>query len=144
MPGGGTRELHDLTESSIGDCMTDESGAFSVPDRSPAPPLIAFYPSVASSFAPMAFPPTDRYVLAPAAYVELELPSSLEGVYLLIGDKKALLVKTDPPLSLRPLPLLLPAGRSSLYAKLRDWRWGASEIDLKAGETTRLELDWRR
>ncbi len=142
MPGGGTRELYDLTESSIGDGVTDEKGAFSVPDRAPAPPLIAFYPSVGLS--PMAFEPRERYALEPAAYVELELPSSPEGIYLLVGDRRALLVKTDPPLSLRPLPLLLPAGRSSLYAKLRDWRWGASEIDLKPGETTRLELEWQR
>ena len=42
------------------------------------------------------------------------------------------------------LPLLLPAGPSSLFAKLRDGRWGAKEIDLKPGGTVRLELDWRR
>jgi hypothetical protein len=92
----------------------------------------------------MAFEPQERYVLAPASFVELEIPVSPEGVYLLLGDGTALLVKTDPPLSLRPLPLLLPAGRSSLYAKLRDWRWGAKELDLKPGETIRLELPWQR
>jgi hypothetical protein len=143
MPGGGARELCDLTESSYGDGVTDGKGAFSVPDRSPKPPLIAFYPAVATGLAPMAFEPTDRFTLARAAYVELELPSSPEGVYLLVGGK-ALLVKADTPLSLRPLPLLLPAGPSSLFAKLRDGRWGAKEIDLKPGSTTRLKLDWRR
>jgi hypothetical protein len=92
----------------------------------------------------MAFEPADRYVLTQASYVELEVPTSPEGVFLLVGDRRALLVKTDPPLSLRPLPLLLPAGPLSLYVKLRDWRWGAAEIDLVAGETTRLELEWQR
>jgi hypothetical protein len=144
MPGGGERELYDLTESSLGDGVTDEGGRFSVPDRSPGPPLIALYPGVASTLAPMAFEPGDRLVLRKAAYVELELPSSPEGVYLLLGDGAALLVKTDPPLRLRPLPLLLPAGRSSLYAKLVDWRWGAKEVDLVGGETVRLELSWQR
>jgi hypothetical protein len=144
MPGGGTRELYDLTESSIGDGVTDEKGAYSVPDRAPQPPLIAFYPSIASGLAAMAFEPKDRHELAVASYVELEVPTSPEGVYVLLGEKRAILVKTDPPLSLRPLPLVLPAGRSSLYAKLRDWRWGAKEIDLKPGETTRLELEWQR
>lgn len=144
MPGGGTRELYDLTESSVGDALTDENGRFTVPDRSPGPPLVAFYPPVALALCPMAFEPSEQYSLARASYVELELPSSPEGVYLMVGASKALLVKTDPPLSLRPLPLLLPAGRSSLYAKLRDWRWAAREIDLRAGETIRLELDWRR
>lgn len=143
MPGGGARELCDLTESSYGDGVTDEKGAFSVPDRSPKPPLVAFYPAAATGLAPMAFEPGDRFTLAPASYVELELPSSPDGVYLLLGAK-ALLVKADTPLSLRPLPLLLPAGPSSLYAKLRDGRWAAREIDLKPGGTTRLELDWRR
>jgi len=143
-PGGGSRELYDLTESSIGDGVSDERGAFTVPDRAPAPPLIAFYPSVESSLSPMAFEAGDRYALAQASYVELEVPTSPEGVYLLIGDRRALLVKTDPPLSLRPLPLVLPAGRSSLYVKLRDWRWGAKEIDLRPGETARLELEWQR
>jgi hypothetical protein len=144
LPGGGTRELYDLTESSVGDGTTNARGEFSVPDRSPAPPLIAFYPPATSSLSPMAFEPSDRYVLEPAAYVELEVPGPPTGVYLLVGRRRALLVKTDPPLSLRPLPLLLPAGRSSLYVKLRDGRWGAQEIDLRAGETTRLELPWRR
>jgi len=144
MPGGGTREAYDLTESSFGDAVTDEKGRFSVPDPSPAPPLVAFYPPVASGLSPMAFEPDDRYTLMPSSYVELDLPSSPEGVFVLIGGSKALLVKTDPPLSLRPLPLLLPAGRWSLYAKLRDWRWGAKEIELKSGETVRLELDWRK
>jgi len=144
MPGGGSRELYDLTESSIGDCVSDERGAFTVPDRAPAPPLLAFYPSVESGLSPMAFEPADRYVLTQASYVELEVPTSPEGVFVLVGDRRALLVKTDPPLSLRPLPLVLPAGPLSLYVKLRDWRWGAEEIDLVAGETTRLELEWQR
>lgn len=144
MPGGGMRELYDLTESSLGDVVTDEKGRFSTPDRSPGPPLIALYPGVASMLSPMAFEPAERLVLRKAAYVELELPSSPEGVYLLLGDGAAVLVKTDPPLRLRPLPLLLPAGRSSLYAKLVDWRWGAKDLDLVGGETVRVELDWRK
>ncbi|HEX5136126.1 MAG TPA: carboxypeptidase-like regulatory domain-containing protein [Planctomycetota bacterium] len=144
MPGGGTRQLYDLTESSLGDGVTDEQGRFSVPDRSPGPSLVAVYPGVRSLLAPMAFEPGDRLVLRKAAYVELELPSSPDGVYVLLGEGAAVLVKTDPPLRLRPLPLLLPAGRSSLYAKLLDWRWGAKELDLVAGETIRVELSWQR
>ena len=85
----------------------------------------------------------DRYK-DESSYVELELPSSPEGVYVLLGEGDALLVKTDPPLRLRPLPLLLPAGRSSLYVKLADWRWGAKELDLVGGETVRVQLDWRK
>jgi hypothetical protein len=144
MPGGGTRLLYDLTESSLGDGVTDGHGRFSVPDRSPGPPLIAVYPGVQSALAPMAFEPAERLVLRRAAYVELELPSSPQGVYALLGDGDAVLVKTDPALRLRPLPLLLPAGRSSLFVKLIDWRWGARELDLVAGETVRVELDWRK
>jgi protocatechuate 3,4-dioxygenase beta subunit len=144
LPGGGSRQLYDLTEGAPGDAITDDEGHFAVPDRSPGPPLIGLFPRVASTLAPMAFEPGESYVLEPAAFVELELPSSPEGVYVLLGAGKAVLVKNDTPLSLRPLPLLLPAGASSLYVKLRDWRWGAKEVDLKAGETVRLELDWKR
>jgi hypothetical protein len=144
MPGGGERELYDLAESSVGDGLTDEAGAFSVRDRSPGPPLVGLYPPGASGLAAMAFPPAEEHALARASYVELDLPGSAAGVYLLLGRDKAVLVKTDPPMSLRPLPLILPAGRRSLFVRLRDRRWGAREIDLAPGETVRLELEWQR
>jgi len=144
LPGGGERELYDLTESGLGDGVTDEEGAFDVRDEAPESPLVAFYPGTASRLAPMAFEPADRFVLQPVAYVELELPGSAEGVYLLIGRSKALLVKTDPPMSLRPLPLLRPAGRQSLFIRMRDRRWAAPIVDLKPGETIRLAPEWQR
>jgi hypothetical protein len=140
----GEREAYDLTESGIGDGVTDERGAFEVPDRTPGAPLVALYPPTATGLAPMAFEPSERCVLGAAAYVELELPGSAEGVYLLVGSDKALLVKTDPPVSLRPLPLLLPAGRQSLYVRLRNGQWGAEILDLAPGVTHRLAMDWQR
>jgi protocatechuate 3,4-dioxygenase beta subunit len=141
MPGGGERDLYDLTESSLGDALTGADGAFDVRDPSPRAPLIAVYPK--GNLAAAAFPPAPVHGLTGEAYVELEVPGSVRGVYLLLRAA-AVLIKTDPPMSLRPLPVVLPAGRSSLYVRLRDGRWAAPILDLKPGQTIRWRPEFQR
>jgi hypothetical protein len=141
MPGGGERDLYDLTESSLGDALTGADGAFDVRDPSPRAPLIAVYPK--GDLAAAAFPPAPVHSLTEAAYVELNVPGSVRGVYLLLRAA-AVLVKTDPPMSLRPLPVVLPAGRSSLYVVLHDGRWAAPILDLEPGQTVRLQPEFQR
>jgi len=71
------------------------------------------------------------------------VPGSVRGVYLLLRAA-AVLVKTDPPMSLRPLPVVLPAGRNNLYVRLRDGRWAAPILDLKPGQTIRWRPEFQR
>ena len=68
---------------------------------------------------------------------------SIAGVYQLLPGGRAVLVAVDPPMSLRPLPLELPAGRVSLFVRLRNRRWAARELDLRHGEKVRLSPKWR-
>jgi hypothetical protein len=141
MPGGGERDLYDLTESSLGDALTSADGIFDVRDPSPRAPLIAVYPK--GALAAAAFAPALILDLKREAYVELDVPGSVRGVYLLLRAA-AVLIKTDPPMSLRPLPVVLPAGRSSLYIRLRDGRWAAPILDLQPGQTIPLSPEFRR
>ncbi|MHC4972808.1 MAG: hypothetical protein ACYTG3_10800 [Planctomycetota bacterium] len=141
MPGGGERDLYDLTESSLGDALTGGDGAFDVRDPSPRAPLIAVYPK--GELAAAAFAPAPVHHLTGEAYVELDVPGSVRGVYLLLRAA-AVLIKTDPPMSLRPLPVVLPAGRSSLFIRLRDGRWAAPILDLEPGQTVRRRPEFQR
>lgn len=141
LPGGGERDLYDLTESSWGDALTGADGAFDVRDPSPRAPLVAVYPR--GGLAAAAFAPAPVHRLAGEAYVELEVPGSVRGVYRLLRSA-AVLVKTDPPMSLRPLPVVLPAGRSSLFIRLRDGRWAAPVLDLAPGQTVALRPEFQR
>jgi hypothetical protein len=141
MPGGGERDLYDLTESSLGDGLTGADGAFDVRDPAPRTPLIAVYPK--GDLAAAAFAPAAVHELTGQAYVELDVPGSVRGVYLLLRAA-AVLVKTDPPMSLRPLPVVLPAGRNNLYVRLRDGRWAAPILDLKPGQTIRWRPEFQR
>jgi hypothetical protein len=141
MPGGGERDLYDLTESSLGDALTGADGTFDVRDPSPRVPLVAVYPK--GDLAAAAFSPAPVHRLAGEAYVELDVPGSVRGVYLLLRAA-AVLIKTDPPMSLRPLPVVLPAGRSSLFIRLRDGRWAAPILDLEPGQTVRRRPEFQR
>jgi hypothetical protein len=145
LPGGGEREVYDLQESSLGDAVTGPDGRFAVRDPSPRTPLLGVHPPPATGLCEAAFLPGDGELrLARTVQVELEVPSSLEGVYLL-DRAAAILVKTDPPLGLRPLPLTLPAGRSRLYVRLRDGRWAAPSVeDLRPGRAVRLDPEYQR
>ncbi|MHC4550565.1 MAG: carboxypeptidase regulatory-like domain-containing protein [Planctomycetota bacterium] len=143
MPGGGERDLYDLAESSVGDAVTGPDGTFEVRNAAPRLPLVAVYPKADAGYAAMAFEPAAELALHEPAYVELEVPGSVQGVYLLLGSVKAVLIKTDPPMSLRPLPLVVPAGKRSLFIRLRDGRWAAPVLTLKPGAKIRLTPEFR-
>ena len=73
-----------------------------------------------------------------AAFLELDVSGSVEGVYLLLRDlRRAVLIKRDSAIGLRPLPVKVPAGKRSLFIRMRDGRWAAGSLDLKAGVTSR-------
>jgi len=144
MPGGGERDVYDLTESTLGDAVTGPHGRFRVRDATPRDPVLALYPPPETGLCDAAFRPGDDLTLSRTSRVELHVPGSLRGVYHLIAPSAAVLIKNDPPLSLRPLPLVVPAGRRSLYIHLRDGRWAAPIAELEPGRTARLAPDYRR
>jgi len=144
LPGGGERELYDLTASATGDAITRADGTFRVPDPAPRHPLLALYPGASSEHAALPVEPAPVLTLRGTAWLSLDVPGRVEGVYLLLPPAKAVLVRTDPPMSLRPLPVVLPAGPSSLFVRLRDGRWAAADIDLAPGEDLTLTLTFER
>jgi hypothetical protein len=146
-PSGVELDLYDLAAQADGDVATDAEGRFDVPDPAPRAPLIALYPTDRPDLAPAAFlppPDGDDLVLEGAAYVEMDVPGSVAGVYQTLPGGKAVLVKTDPPMGLRPLPIILNAGRVNLFVRLRSGRWAAPSVALERGKTLELKPTFQR
>jgi hypothetical protein len=147
IPSGAELELYDLTARSDGDGATDLEGRFEVPDASPRAPLLGLFPTgrpeLCSTAASLPSPGEDLR-LNGAAYLELDVPGSVEGVYQILPGGRAVLIRTDPPMGLRPLPVVVPAGKVSLFIRLRDRRWAAPALDLKRGELRPLSPDFRK
>lgn len=145
MPGGGERDLYELSGRDSGDAASDEQGRFQVPDATPRAPLIGCYPTARPDLAPTALPVGSELRLTGRAHVELEVPgrASVRGVYQLLDDQSALLVAVDPPMGLRPLPIELPAGEVRLFVRLSNRKWAAADLELERGEKRRLSLRWQ-
>jgi hypothetical protein len=145
LPGGGARDLYDLTGQEEADATSDEKGRFVVRDRAPRLPLVVFeHPDYATTVADPEQGELDVR-MGRAAQLSMSLPSGspVEGVYLLLSRTRAVRVHTLGGLSLNPLPLTLPAGRAELFVRLRNRRWAAPIIELRPGEqrlsVTKLE-----
>jgi hypothetical protein len=144
LPGGGERDLYDLTEDDNGDAATDEQGRFEIPDPSSRAPLIACYPAGRPDIAPAVFEPADTLTLTGNAFVELDVRASIQGVYQLLPEGRAVLIAIDPPIALRPLPLELPAGDVRLFIRLRNHHWAAVDLTgLKRGESVRITPEFQ-
>lgn len=146
-PNGGERLLYDLATPDGGAVQTAPDGSFVVTDAASRGPLLAVRAGGQPGIADAVFDVPeggDPLVLPGVARIELAVGSgAVEGVYLLLPDeRRAVLFQRDPPMGLRPLPLALPAGRHSLYVRMRDGRWAAPIVLLKAGRTYRVELDF--
>jgi len=151
LPGGLEFDLYDLTSGKeSGEAATNSEGRFAVPDASARAPLIACFPVGRDDLADSVLFPDqlraggDRRI-PEVAYLEIELPRSVRGVYQLWHDQgRAVLLAIDPPMALRPLPVKVAAGRLDLFVRLLDQRWGAVELHLKPGETRRVSLSWNQ
>jgi hypothetical protein len=146
-PNGGERLLYDLATPDAGAVQTAPDGSFVVTDAASRGPLLAVRAGGQPGIADAVFDVPDGddpLVLPGVAHVELMVGSgAVEGIYLLLPDaRRAVLFKRDPPMGLRPLPLALPAGRHSLYVRMRDGRWAAPILLLEAGRTHRVELEF--
>jgi len=144
MPGGGERDVYDLTAFNDGDGATDEHGRFDVADRAAASPLLALYPAGRYDLTEIALPLGDELVLPGLARIELDVPSSVSGVYQLLPEGRAVLIATDPPMGLRPMPVTIPAGRVELFVRLRNGRWAAPIVELERGATSRVSPEYRK
>ena len=151
LPGGVEFDLYDLTSGQeSGAAASGSDGRFTVPDASARAPLLACFPVGRDDLARSIIPP-DRLRagasqrLPGVAYLEIELPRSVRGVYQLYREEgRAILLAIDPPMALRPLPVKVAAGRVDLFVRLLDQRWGADELHLRPGETRRVSLSWSR
>lgn len=142
MPGGGERDVYDMVRRSTGTAATGPDGRFSVPDDSPRAPLLACHPTARPDLVPTPLLVDGDHRLTGVAYVELDAPGSIAGVYQLMPGGRAVLIAVDPAMSLRPLPLALPAGEVSLFVRLLDHRWAAEELKLRRGERVHLSPKW--
>lgn len=125
---------------------TDPDGRFEVPDAAARAPLLVVKPSGHPDLAAMAFEPAEgegEYALARASYLELDVPSSVSGVFLVLPKGRAVRIKDDPAVSMRPLPVVVPAGRRDLLVLLRSGKWSAPIVDLPPGQTRPLSPDFR-
>jgi protocatechuate 3,4-dioxygenase beta subunit len=126
---------------------TDADGRFEVRDGASRAPLIVVKPSGRADLAAMAFEPVEgdgEYRLPAAAWLALDVPSSVAGVFLVLPQGRAVRIKDDPALSMRPLPVVLPAGRSDLLVLLRSGMWAAPTVDLLPGTTHPLAPPFHR
>ena len=138
LPRGGERVLYDLASASLPTASTDANGRFAVPDPAHREGLIAVLADGRSDIAPTVFAPASALNLRAGARVEVDVSGAVAGVYwLLPGGRRAVLVQTDPPLGVRPLPVALPAGEHMLYLKMRNGKWATQTVRCTPGATTR-------
>jgi len=138
LPGGGARDLYDITGGEEWDAVSGKGGAFVVRDAtSRLPLLVCEHPDYATTvveFDASAGPL--RVAMRARADVVVSIPSRspVDGVYVLISKTRALRVHVTGGLALNPLPLTLPVGRAELFIRLRNRRWAAPVLDLTEGE----------
>jgi len=144
LPGGGARDLYDLTDEQEGDAVTDEQGLFEVQDRAPRLPLLVADARGRRDLAFFAAPAEGAMTVTMprAAHVALEVAGSVEGVYLLLEGTRALRVHSPGPLRLNPIPLTLPAGKVEIFVRYQSGRWAAGAFELHPGDQ-RIEMPAR-
>ena len=72
--------------------------------------------------------------------VQIFVNGRVRGVYLLLpGGRHAVLLRGDPPMSIRPLPVHLPAGRHTLHVQTNDGREITKSVVCRADDI----VDWR-
>ncbi len=146
---GADREMdhYDLTTEVGEEASSLENGSFEVEDSTPRAPLLGVIPGERSDLCAMPFLPGAAhalYEMPPVAYLQLVLPGSATGVFLVLPGGKAVKVQNDPPIAVRPLPVLVPSGKIDLLVVLRDGRWAAETLHLAPGEHRELEFTYRR
>jgi len=137
LPGGGARDLYDVTGGEEWDAISGADGTFVVRDATARLPLLVCqHPDHAITVADVVDGEPMRVTMSPKADLALQLPSGspVDGVYLLLAGTRAIRVHALAGMSLNPLPLTLPAGRAELFIRLRSGRWAAPILELKEGE----------
>ncbi|MGQ0613916.1 MAG: hypothetical protein ACT4PV_09290 [Planctomycetaceae bacterium] len=145
VPGRGELDLYDPADGGI-EVATAQDGSFELLDESPAAPVWWVHPQGGADLPPAAFLPPDvggTITVPPLARVGLHLPGSVMGVFLLLPGGKAVLLQRDASMSIRPLPVVVPAQPLRLYIRLRNGRSATLDLDLKPGESRELEPVFR-
>ncbi len=146
---GADREMdaYDLTTEVGEEGVSRANGSFEVEDSTPRAPLLGVIPGERPDLGPTPFliiPGQSAFEMPPVAYLQLVLPGSATGVFLVLPGGRAVRVQNDPPIAVRPLPVLVPSGMIDLLVLLRDGRWAAQTLSLAAGEHREIELTFRR
>ncbi|MCZ6572078.1 MAG: hypothetical protein ACE10D_01780 [Planctomycetota bacterium] len=137
MPNGQQWDMYNPEDGAPVQAVTDKTGEFAVLDETDGKALLVVDAPEGDEFGPAAVVPAGREIrLAPAAGLVLQgVRGRVTGVFWLLPGKRALLLYRDRGMTFRPVSLLLPAGRQSLYVRMRDGRTAVFEVDLVAGET---------
>ncbi len=153
-PGGGQRLVYELARMGKAHVRTGPDGALLVRDESPArvAPLLVIDAGRPGDYAPgfsvlsaTEEPRRVPFDLPRIAYVEVDVSGRIDGVYVMLpGGRGAVLVTVDRAVTLRPMPVRLPAGGHSLYLRMADGRWDALHVELAAGQTQRWTPRLRR
>lgn len=122
--------------------MSDAQGRFEVRDATHRLPLLVCqHPDFAITVAEVGDLPL-TVAMNRKAELAVVLPSGspVDGVYVLLSSTRAIRVHALGGLSMNPLPLTLPVGRTELFVRLRNQRWAAPILDLAPGDQ-RVSID---
>jgi len=141
LPGGGERDVYDLTDEREGDAISDARGRFSVRDAAPRMPMLVASARGNRRYAVAAVRPGGEPVIRMprAANVALPVRGRVEGIYLLLPGTAAVRVFSPGPLRMNPVPLTLPAGRVEILIDYRYRDDEAAAFDLEPGDQ-RIEM----
>jgi len=143
LPGGGARDLYDVTGGEEWDATSGTDGAFVVRDATHRLPLmVCSHPDYAITVAEVDGSGPLRITMQNKAELAVSMPSGspVDGVYVLLSKTRAIRVHALGGLSLNPLPLTLPVGRNELFFRLRNGRWAAPILQLEEGDQ-RVSID---
>jgi len=136
--GAGEFNTYDPEDRDGIEVMTSADGAFRIPDESPGAPVWWIRAQGRADLAPMALVPTadgERVTMPALAHLGVDVPGTVYGIYVVLPGGRAVLLHRDPPLSIRPVPLQVPAGPMVLHLRLRDGRSATMSLVLEPGET---------
>jgi hypothetical protein len=127
LPGGGARDLYDLTDEEEGAAVSDSAGRFEVPDAAPRLPLLVAEAIGREDLALFVAPAQGEMAvrMPRAAHVTLPVRGAVEGVYMLLEGTKAVRVYAPGGMRMNPIPLTLPVGRVELFVRYRSQKWAA-------------------
>ncbi len=153
---GGERRLFNLTSIALPTACADRDGNFSVPDpwvpdtdiaalKVGRESLLVVLSEGSSKFAHTVITARNlaendgKAAIGEGGRVQIFLNGRVNGVYLLLpGGVNAVLLRGDPSMTVRPLPVHLPGGTHTLHVQMRDGRQATTTLNCPPGEI----VDW--